>query len=46
MKQVVWIIISGVVTAVILIGSLTAMIKSHQGAQHERPAVTHSAGSH
>ena len=46
MKQIVWIIIGGVATAVILIGSLTAMIKSHQGAQHERPAVTHSAGLH
>ncbi len=46
MKQIVAIILGGLVTAAILIGSLTAMIDSHKGPQHERPAMTHSAGSH
>ncbi|MDY6836563.1 MAG: hypothetical protein SWH78_01195 [Thermodesulfobacteriota bacterium] len=46
MKQIVWTIITTLVTAVVLIGSLTAMIDSHQGPQHEHVAVTHSAHSH
>ncbi|MDY6952802.1 MAG: hypothetical protein SWE60_14920 [Thermodesulfobacteriota bacterium] len=46
MKQIVWTIISGLVTAIVLIGSLTAMIDSHQGPHHEHAAVTHSAPSH
>jgi hypothetical protein len=46
MKQIVWTIICGVVTAVILIGSLSAMVESHKGGQGEHAAVTHSARSH
>ena len=46
MKQIVVIIVGGLVTAAILIGSLTVMIHSHKGPQHESPAMTHSAGSH
>jgi hypothetical protein len=46
MKQIVWIIISAFVTAIVLIGSLTAMTDSHQGPPHGHTAVTHSASSH
>lgn len=46
MKQLVAIIVGLFVTAAILIGSLSGMIASHKGPQHEGPAVTHSAGSH
>ena len=46
MKQLVTIIVSGLVTAAILIWSLTASIESHKGPQYEHAAVSHSAGSH
>ena len=46
MKQLVAIIVILFGTAAILISSLSGMIASHKGAQHEAPAVTHSAGSH
>jgi hypothetical protein len=46
MKQIVAIIVVAFAVAAILIGSLSAMISSHKGPQHEQAAVTHSAGSH
>jgi hypothetical protein len=46
MKQIVVIILSTMVTAAVLIASLTGMIAAHKGPQHEGPAVTHGEGSH